>query len=141
MYICGSLASYLWKWPQRQSRAPPSDSRDVLTRLRSCDTYNKHSVCPAIAPRAEKILQRTLSVLTDLQHAWPKARIWQASLRNAAVGLPESSSMSSMSSPPPPPGLHDRLLGVKASDSPLGWVAPGIVPVSAHFVFSLVAMR
>lgn len=60
VYICGSLASYLWKWP---------------------------SLCPSLSSRANKILQRSLEVLGDLNHAWPQARTWLEALRKVSVPL------------------------------------------------------
>lgn len=46
VYICGSLASYLWKWPQ---------------------------ICPYYAQEAEGVLHRSLEILETLQYAWPLA--------------------------------------------------------------------
>jgi len=58
VYMCGSLASYLWKWPQ---------------------------LCPSLSPQAEQILARSLEVLANLQHAWPMAATWLSALRKVAV--------------------------------------------------------
>lgn len=58
VYICGSCASYLWKWPQ---------------------------LCPTLSLEAEKILMRSLEVLQNLQHAWPMASKWLSALQKVAV--------------------------------------------------------
>ncbi|RDW80196.1 hypothetical protein BP6252_04834 [Coleophoma cylindrospora] len=58
VYICGSLASYLWKWPQ---------------------------ICPYYAHEAEPVLLRTLEILETLQYAWPTAMRWAQSLRTVAT--------------------------------------------------------
>jgi hypothetical protein len=75
VYICGSLASYLWKWP---------------------------SLCPSLASGAEKMLQRSLEVLADLNHAWPQAQNWLEALQKVSVPSKASKgqerSLSDMSS-------------------------------------------
>ncbi|KIY53509.1 hypothetical protein FISHEDRAFT_33139, partial [Fistulina hepatica ATCC 64428] len=67
VYICGSLASYLCKWPQ---------------------------LCPSVAPHAYSMFHKALNVLTDLQHAWPKARPWQNALAVAATLFPQQDTSS-----------------------------------------------
>lgn len=59
VYICGSLANHLFRQPR---------------------------VCLQFAPRAEEILRKSMTVLHDLQHAWPLARRWYAALCNACAG-------------------------------------------------------
>ena len=54
VYMCGSLMSYLWKFPQ---------------------------LCPQLAPRAEQLVFKSLNVLTDLHQAWPACARWQQSLQ------------------------------------------------------------
>lgn len=60
VYICGSLASYLCKWPQ---------------------------LCPDLAPRAEVILNRSLEVLADLLDHWPLVSRWLNALQNIAMPI------------------------------------------------------
>ncbi|KAH7308745.1 hypothetical protein BKA65DRAFT_559625 [Rhexocercosporidium sp. MPI-PUGE-AT-0058] len=57
-YICGSLASYLWKTPH---------------------------LCMDLSESAKLIYQRCLDALTDLQYAWPMALRWHEALRKAGV--------------------------------------------------------
>ncbi|KAH8653222.1 hypothetical protein BGZ60DRAFT_460984 [Tricladium varicosporioides] len=72
VYVCGSLASYLWKWPQ---------------------------LCPALSPEAEKILQRSLEVLRTLGHAWPMATAWLNALTKVAHPPPKKTKpLSAISS-------------------------------------------
>lgn len=56
VYVCGSLASYLWRYPQ---------------------------LCPGRASAAASIALRSLEVLTELQSAWPAAIRWQQGLKQA----------------------------------------------------------
>ncbi|KAG4433496.1 hypothetical protein IFR05_011034 [Cadophora sp. M221] len=65
-YICGSLASYLWKTPH---------------------------LCMHLSQSAKLIYQRCLDALTDLQHAWPMALRWHEALRKAAVQNEEPPSV------------------------------------------------
>jgi hypothetical protein len=58
VYVCGSLANHLHQKPQ---------------------------ICPSIAPRAEGILQKSLTGLGELQHAWPLARRWNKALCRASA--------------------------------------------------------
>lgn len=70
VYVCGSLASYLWKWP---------------------------NLCPHLAPGAEKMAIGSLNVLNSLQHAWPTARRWSLGLQHVASPLSEKSSSPTVS--------------------------------------------
>ena len=87
VYICGSLASYLWKWPQ---------------------------LCPSLSSGAEKILKRSLEVLTNLKHAWPQATTWLEALRKVSFPVNGSKGherpISEMSS-------QERVLSAAASSS------------------------
>ncbi|KAH7409581.1 hypothetical protein BKA64DRAFT_571596 [Cadophora sp. MPI-SDFR-AT-0126] len=65
-YICGSLASYLWKTPH---------------------------LCLHLSQSAKLIYQRCLDALTELQHAWPMALRWQEALCKAAVQNEEPPSV------------------------------------------------
>ncbi|RDW60578.1 hypothetical protein BP6252_11961 [Coleophoma cylindrospora] len=58
VYICGSLASHLWKWPQ---------------------------LCPELADMAEAILNRSLEVLAALIDQLPHASRWLSALRKSSV--------------------------------------------------------
>jgi hypothetical protein len=60
VYICGSLASYLWKWPQ---------------------------LCPKLAGRAEPIVIRSLEVLAALMVHLPHVSKWLHALQRIAVPL------------------------------------------------------
>jgi len=60
VYICGSLATHLWRCPD---------------------------LCPRLALRAENVLHWSLKVLVELQDAWPMAVRWHKALRIAAAGL------------------------------------------------------
>lgn len=64
VYICGSLASYLWRYPQ---------------------------LCPRAAGDAEAISLRCLQVLGDLHRAWPTSTRWQQGLQQIASPLSSSS--------------------------------------------------
>lgn len=68
VYICGSLASYLWRYPQ---------------------------LCPRAAGDAEAVSLRCLQVLGDLHRAWPTSTRWQQGLQQIASPLSSSSSSSS----------------------------------------------
>lgn len=68
VYICGSLASYLWRYPQ---------------------------LCPRVAGDAESISLRCLQVLGDLHRAWPTSTRWQQGLQQIASPLSSSSSGTS----------------------------------------------
>ncbi|PSR83342.1 hypothetical protein BD289DRAFT_370099, partial [Coniella lustricola] len=54
VYICGSLAAYLWRYPQ---------------------------LCPRVANRAEEMSLRCLQVLADLHKAWPTSKRWNQGLQ------------------------------------------------------------
>lgn len=68
VYICGSLASYLWRYPQ---------------------------LCPRAAGDAKAISLRCLQVLGDLHRAWPTSTRWQQGLQQIASPLSSASSSSS----------------------------------------------
>lgn len=57
VYICGSLASYLWRYPQ---------------------------LCPRVARKAEEMSLRSLQVLGDLHKAWPTSTRWNQGLQQIA---------------------------------------------------------
>ncbi|KAL3472360.1 hypothetical protein BJX99DRAFT_262345 [Aspergillus californicus] len=63
VYVCGSMANHLHQEPH---------------------------VCPSIAPRAEEILQKSLTGLGQLQDAWPLAREWNSALCRATAGVSHS---------------------------------------------------
>ncbi|KAL1872667.1 hypothetical protein Daus18300_004213 [Diaporthe australafricana] len=65
VYICGSLASYLWRYPQ---------------------------LCPRAAPDAEAISLRCLQVLGDLHQAWPTSTRWHQGLQQIASPLAASAA-------------------------------------------------
>jgi len=58
VYICGSLASYLWKWAQ---------------------------LCPQLADSDEAILKRSLEVLTALEDNLPQVSKWLQALQKIAA--------------------------------------------------------
>ncbi|KAL1713412.1 hypothetical protein EV715DRAFT_277319 [Schizophyllum commune] len=60
IYICGSLASYLCKWPQ---------------------------LSPDLAPQARTIFHRALDMLNNAKDLWPKARAWQNALAQTSAVL------------------------------------------------------
>ena len=60
VYMCGSLASYLWRYP---------------------------SLCPQLADRAEKMAQRSLEVLSALHAAWPTSSTWQKGLQQITTPI------------------------------------------------------
>ncbi|KAF2765114.1 hypothetical protein EJ03DRAFT_219543 [Teratosphaeria nubilosa] len=62
VYTCGSVAAHLLKWPQ---------------------------LCPGLATEAPTIATHSLSVLSELQHAWPTAARWQSGLQQAATPILE----------------------------------------------------
>lgn len=57
VYICGSLASYLWRYPQ---------------------------LCPRVAPRAGEMALRSVQVLGALHRAWPTSTRWNQGLQQIA---------------------------------------------------------
>lgn len=78
VYICGSLASYLWRYPQ---------------------------LCPRVAGRAEEMSLRCVQVLNGLHRAWPTSTRWNQGLQQIASPLSSvagsfSGSSSSGDSPP-----------------------------------------
>lgn len=64
VYICGSLASYLWRYPQ---------------------------LCPRVARRAERMSLRSLQVLGQLHRAWPTSTRWNQGLQQIAGPIVASS--------------------------------------------------
>lgn len=84
VYICGSLASYLWRYPQ---------------------------LCPRVSGRAEEISLRCLQVLGELHKAWPTSTRWNQGLQQYAGPLAERSGSPSASSsgdcPPTPTAYKD----------------------------------
>jgi hypothetical protein len=58
VYVCGSLANHLWKRPE---------------------------MCPHLASGMQEIVQRSLKVLSDLQHPWQLARKWKMALEQRAA--------------------------------------------------------
>ncbi|KKY31602.1 putative n-carbamoylsarcosine amidase [Diaporthe ampelina] len=89
VYICGSLASYLWRYPQ---------------------------LCPRIAGDAEAISLRCLQVLGDLHRAWPTSTRWQQGLQQIASPLSSSSSSSGSSGSASRSGSSQS--GSSSGDSP-----------------------
>ena len=65
IYISASLASHLHKWPQ---------------------------LCPRLAPSAEKILNRSLDVLSTFEDKWSTASQWSSVLREVAGHMPSQTS-------------------------------------------------
>lgn len=63
VYICGSAAAHLWRWP---------------------------NLCLEIAPKAEVMATQSLAVLGELQHAWPTASRWQQGLKQVTTPASES---------------------------------------------------
>ncbi|KAK7408629.1 hypothetical protein QQX98_009193 [Neonectria punicea] len=64
VYISGSLASYLWRYP---------------------------ALCPSLADKAKMMAQRSLEVLGELHAAWPTSSKWQKGLQQIATPLAEVS--------------------------------------------------
>ncbi|KAH9832690.1 Cytochrome-P450 monooxygenase [Teratosphaeria destructans] len=62
VYTCGSVAAHLLKWPQ---------------------------LCPSLAAEAPRIATHSLTVLSELQHAWPTAARWQSGLQQVATPILE----------------------------------------------------
>jgi hypothetical protein len=62
VYVCGSVAAYLWRWP---------------------------NLCTKVAAQAETMATRSLAVLSELQHAWPTASRWQQGLIQATTPISE----------------------------------------------------
>lgn len=85
------MATYLWKWPQRKFSSSFQHVCGFGTERLDV------TVCPHLAPQAEPILLRCLSVLAELQYTWPMALTWENALRKAAV-RPTGSSRDAMNS-------------------------------------------
>ncbi|KAH7158143.1 hypothetical protein B0J13DRAFT_189639 [Dactylonectria estremocensis] len=60
VYMCGSLSSFLWRYP---------------------------ALCPLLGERAERMAQRSLEVLSELHAAWPTSSKWQRGLQQIATPL------------------------------------------------------
>lgn len=60
VYMCGSLSSFLWRYP---------------------------ALCPPLGERAERMAQRSLEVLSELHAAWPTSSKWQKGLQQIATPL------------------------------------------------------
>ncbi|TRM65110.1 hypothetical protein BD626DRAFT_567951 [Schizophyllum amplum] len=83
IYICGSLASYVCKWPQ---------------------------LCLDLAFDAHTIFRRALEMLNSAKDLWPKARAWQNALAQSStvLGGPDSATgeqaqpAAHYTQPPPP---------------------------------------
>lgn len=86
IYVCGSLASHLWKCPQR------------LLPRRNANAGTEHIlVCPSVASRAENIVNKSLEALHALLPHWPIASRWLDALRKIACPMQiESRAMSSL---------------------------------------------
>jgi CTP-dependent riboflavin kinase len=46
---------------------------------------NGEIVCLKLSSEAEKIVMRSLKVLTDLQHAWPQSQKWLSALQKVST--------------------------------------------------------
>lgn len=88
VYICGSLASYLRRYPQ---------------------------LCPRVAGRAEEISSRCVQVLGDLHKAWPTSRRWNEGLQQ--IASPFSRTYSGSSSGESPPTSCNTSVGSAHSDA------------------------
>ncbi|CAN8096026.1 unnamed protein product [Discula destructiva] len=75
VYICGSLASYLWRYPQ---------------------------LCPRVADRAEEMSLRCVQVLGDLHVLWPTSMRWNQGLQQIASPFFAGSHSESSSGDSPP---------------------------------------
>lgn len=75
VYICGSLASYLWRYPQ---------------------------LCPRVADRAEEMSLRCVQVLGDLHVLWPTSMRWNQGLQQIASPFFAGSHSDSSSGDSPP---------------------------------------
>ena len=60
VYMCGSLASYLWRYP---------------------------GLSPQLSDKAEMMAKRSLEVLTELHAAWPTSTRWQKGLQQIATPI------------------------------------------------------
>ncbi|KAL2810751.1 hypothetical protein BJX63DRAFT_401167 [Aspergillus granulosus] len=88
VYVCGSMANHLHQEP---------------------------SVCPAIAPRAEEILRKSLTGLGQLQDAWPLAREWNSALCRASSATDTRQKLVDPSSSRSESGGHE-LFGSGSGD-------------------------
>lgn len=75
VYICGSLAAYLWRYPQ---------------------------LCPRVADRAEEMSLRCLQVLGDLHVLWPTSTRWNQGMQQIASPFFAASHSESSSGDSPP---------------------------------------
>ncbi|KAL5627766.1 hypothetical protein BROUX41_003919 [Berkeleyomyces rouxiae] len=84
VYMCGSLASYLWRSP---------------------------ALCPELASRAETMANRALEVLSELHPAWPMSSKWQKGLQQIATPLNSKNAIPGprqSHAPPPDAQRPDR---------------------------------
>jgi hypothetical protein len=74
VYVCGSLANHLWKRPE---------------------------ICPHLATGMQEIVQKSLKILSHLQHPWQLARKWKQALeqRAANTGLDRPGQTVNISEP------------------------------------------
>ena len=78
IYICGSLASYLCKWPQRTCFRERG-------RVQLLADVPYAAVSPELAPQARRIFHRALDMLNNAKDLWPKARAWQNALAQTSA--------------------------------------------------------
>lgn len=88
VYICGSLASYLWRYPQ---------------------------LCPRAAGRAEDVSLRCVRVLDDLHRAWPTSTRWNQGLQQIASPFAAGAAAAAGASSSASAGSHS---GSSSGDSP-----------------------
>lgn len=82
VYICGSLASYLWRYPQ---------------------------LCPRVAGRAEEMSLRCVQVLDELHKAWPTSTRWNQGLQQIASPFSSGSHSGSSSGDSPPTSCNTSI--------------------------------
>lgn len=82
VYICGSLASYLWRYPQ---------------------------LCPRVADRAEEMSLRCVQVLSDLHVLWPTSKRWNQGLQQIASPFFAGSRSESSSADSPPTSCNTSI--------------------------------
>lgn len=82
VYICGSLASYLWRYPQ---------------------------LCPRVADRAEEMSLRCVRVLADLHILWPTSKRWNQGLQQIASPFFAGSHSESSSGDSPPTSCNTSI--------------------------------
>lgn len=82
VYICGSLASYLWRYPQ---------------------------LCPHVADKAEEMSLRCVQVLADLHILWPTSTRWNQGLQQIASPFFAGSRSGSSSGESPPTSCNTSI--------------------------------